>query len=140
MMGLLSPRKTAEDRTTVGTLYNRFGNGVAALSGATRQGVELDLTPNWRTLSPPVELFDAPPGTSMEIESILEASIQKLQAQIENEDRMRQQLLTVVDIPLETRPATHQRNGSALSKQSKGKERSRRGTYLSDMVSLRKQY
>jgi hypothetical protein len=45
----------------------------------------------WKTALPPPELFHSPPGTSHDIESILESSIQQLQALHKLQDRLERQ-------------------------------------------------
>lgn len=50
---------------------------------------------DWQTFQPPVELLYAPPGTSMELDSILEASIERLQDRLVEEDRLRLQDETI---------------------------------------------
>jgi hypothetical protein len=45
---------------------------------------------DWRMHPPPLELFNVPPGTSMEIESIIEPSVDKLQNMLAEEESLRQ--------------------------------------------------
>lgn len=45
---------------------------------------------DWRTHQPPLELFNVPAGTSMEIESIIEPSLDKLQNILAEEESLRQ--------------------------------------------------
>lgn len=51
----------------------------------------------WKTVSPPPELFHIPPGTSHDIESILESSIEQLQALHKLEDRLERQQQLVAE-------------------------------------------
>lgn len=75
-------------------------------------------TRGWKASPPPLELLHSPPGTSNEIESILEASIQQLQSCFAEDERLEQlaaerdrlerEQLTVIDNNLQQRQE-HQR-------------------------------
>jgi hypothetical protein len=52
-----------------------------------------DAASGWTSFQPPQELLHVPPGTSPEIESILGASVQRLQDRLVEEDRLRDEQL-----------------------------------------------
>jgi hypothetical protein len=66
---------------------NSWNNALPSLVVVTN----MDITDNieWRSFQPPTELLYAPPDTSMEIDSILEASVEILQDRLVEEDRLR---------------------------------------------------
>lgn len=124
-LGDIGPLEIFCDTPTV--VENLDGKAVgfeSTLSSSKQGSIQARAVPNstsdWRTFLPPRELLNLPPGTSVEIESIIEASIEKLQVRVV-EEILREQQRNAEEQAARARQ-DELRNGSA-GRLVKGKER-----------------
>jgi len=105
---------------------NCSGRAEASSSDSRQNQILMESTHNavsgWKIFQPPRELLNVPPGTSPEIESILGVSVERLQARLVEEDRLRDEQLRAQE-QASRAGEDEPREINSRARMSKGKQR-----------------